>query len=247
MGGTTEGRLLAERLHRDPRFRILLSFAGRTAAVQAPDVPHRVGGFGGVAGLAAFLRARAVDALIDATHPFAARMSEHAVQAARETATPLVRVARPAWVAIAGDRWIDVASFAAAAEALGAAPRKVFLTVGRLEIAAFREAPQHDYLVRAVDPFDPGLPHARVLAARGPFALADELDLLRRAQIDVIVSKNAGTRATYAKLEAARALGLPVVMVQRPVLAPADETTSIDGALAWLAGLHGASLSRRGE
>lgn len=247
LGGTTEGRLLAERLAGDPRFRALLSFAGRTENIVRPHVPHRVGGFGGVSGLASFLRDERFDALIDATHPFAARMSEHAVHAAAEADVPLLRLARPAWRPVDGDRWTKVSSFPEAADALGAAPRKVFLTVGRLEIAAFHRAPQHDYLVRAVDAFDPGLPRARVLTARGPFALEDELALFAREHIDVIVSKNAGTRATYAKLEAARAREVPVIMVERPTLAKAREVETIDAVEAWLSARHTTSASRRGE
>jgi precorrin-6A/cobalt-precorrin-6A reductase len=247
LGGTLEGRTLAERLVQEPRYDTLLSFAGRTASLQPPGVPHRVGGFGGIAGLVAFLRDERVDALVDATHPFAAQMSSHAVMACDDTRTPLIRLERPAWRANAHDRWLDVANMPAAAAALGADPKRVFLSVGRLEIAAFGAAPQHDYLIRAVDPFVPDLPRARVLAARGPFELSAELALLEQERIEVLVSKNSGTVATYAKLAAARALALPVVMVARPQLPAAECAASLDEVSAWLAALHGASFSRRGE
>ena len=247
LGGTLEGRLLGERLGRDARYAILLSFAGRTESLRRPDVPHRVGGFGGVEGLARTLRAQRFDALIDATHPFAARISSNAVQAAALTGTPLVRLARPLWERAAGDHWTEVSDFASAAHALGAAPRRVLLTVGRQEVPAFAAAPQHAYLVRAVDDFTHGLRRARVLSARGPFALEDELRLLTRERIECIVSKNSGTPATYAKIEAARMLSLPVIMVQRPPVPDAPEVATLDDVCAWLEVLHGAPSTRRLE
>jgi precorrin-6A/cobalt-precorrin-6A reductase len=210
-------------------------------------VPHRVGGFGGVAGLATFLERERFSALVDATHPFAARMSEHAVHAAAQTRVPLIRIEPAAWLPEPGDRWIEVPDMAAAADALGLAPRRVLLTVGRLEVAAFARAPQHVYLVRAVDPFEPNLPHARVLAARGPFALEDELRLFEQERIESIVSKNSGTAATHAKLVAARRLGLPVIMVARPHLPAAPQARSLDEVIGWLEGVHGSTSSRRGE
>jgi precorrin-6A/cobalt-precorrin-6A reductase len=241
LGGTAEGRRLAERLARDARFELLLSFAGRTASLVAPGVPHRVGGFGGAAGLAAFLRQGGFRALLDLTHPFAARISANAVLAAHEADVPLLRLSRPAWHARPGDRWIDAPDMSAAARALGSAARRVFLSIGRLELAAFCAAPQHHYLVRAIDAFtlpDP-LAHARLLLARGPFDLAAERALLERERIELLVSKNSGTDATYAKIEAARALGLPVVMVRRPPLPACDEVSTLAAAQAWLERLQG--------
>jgi len=244
LGGTSEGRQLAEILAGDPGFAPVLSFAGRTASLQVPRAPYRVGGFGGVLGLAQFLRAEGCAALIDATHPFAAQMSSHAVQAAELTQTPLLRVECPAWRAASGDRWTSVANMSDAAVALGELPRRVFLSVGRLEISAFLAAPQHDYLVRAVDEFEPGLARARVLAARGPFEVPAERELLLRERIQVVVSKNAGTPATYAKLVAARELGLPVILVARPRLPCAETVDSFEPALAWLEALARQALAR---
>lgn len=234
LGGTGEGRELAQRLAGE-RYETLLSYAGRTANLLRPDTPHRVGGFGGVAGLAGFLREHGFGALVDATHPFAAQISRHAVEAAAHTRTPLLRLTRPLWTPEAGDRWLDVRDMEAAAEALGVAPRRVFLTIGRLEVAAFRRAPQHDYLLRAIDAFEHGLERARVILARGPFTHADERALLERERIELVVSKNAGTDATRAKLDAARELGIAVVMVARPPVPEAEETASLDGVLDWLA------------
>jgi precorrin-6A/cobalt-precorrin-6A reductase len=242
LGGTSEARLLAEALSKDLRFAALLSFAGRTESLLRPALPHRVGGFGGAEGLAAFLRAGQYRALIDATHAFAARISHNAAAAAQTTGVPLLRLARPAWQPVLGDDWRPQADMEAAALALGQAPRRVFLSVGRLELVAFCQAPQHDYLLRAVEPFTPpaGLSRARLIAARGPFALADEQKLLRDERIELLVSKNAGTPSTYAKIEAARALAIPVLMVARPVLPAVREVETQAEVLTWLSALHDA-------
>jgi precorrin-6A/cobalt-precorrin-6A reductase len=250
LGGTTEGRVLSERLARDSRFDVLLSFAGRTASLQRPDVPHRIGGFGGAEGLHAFLNTQRFAALVDATHPFAAQMSHNAVLAAERAHVPLLRFEREAWRPVPGDRWIPVANMAEAAAAIGPEPLRVFLSVGRTEVGAFRAAPQHAYLIRAVDSFAPALRDARVLAARGPFTLAGELELLLRERIEVIVSKNSGTEATVAKIHAARELRLPVVMVERPVLPPARLAHTLGDVEAWLGALHeraSGSVQRREE
>lgn len=246
LGGTSDGRRLGEQLSGDPRYAPLLSFAGRTQSLQHPSVPHRVGGFGGIAGLVEFLRAGRWAALVDATHPFAAQMSLHAAKAAELVGTPLLRLTCPPWRPVPGDCWTQVADMAEASVALGERPRRVLLSIGRLELHAFRAAPQHEYLIRAVDDFPPELPRARVLAARGPFEVDAERSLLQNERIDVVVSKNAGTAATYAKLVAARALGLPVIMVARPLLPPVPTVETLEEALDWLTALHQASLQRRG-
>jgi precorrin-6A/cobalt-precorrin-6A reductase len=246
LGGTSEARTLALRLGDDARYSALLSFAGRTQTIADPGVPYRVGGFGGVEGLLAHLAREGHRALIDATHPFAAQMSRHAARAAERAGLPLLRLENPAWRALPGDRWQRVSSMADAPLALGETPRRVFLSIGRQEVAEFARAPQHDYLIRAVDRFAPPLAGARVIAARGPFELRDELALLERERIEVLVSKNAGTPSTYAKIEAARRLGLPVVMVSRPSLPPVDTVPDVEGALGWLAAVHDAPPMRRG-
>ena len=234
LGGTSEARRLAVRLVDDARFAVMLSFAGRTENVVDPGVPYRVGGFGGAHGLCEHLRGGDYRALVDATHPFAAQMSRNAAQAAERCALPLVRLEGPPWSPVEGDRWLEVATMAEATAALGSTPRRVLSTVGRLEVGAFAAAPWNEYVLRAVDPFDAPLPRARVIAARGPFELAAERELLERERIDVLVSKNSGTPSTYAKIAAARELGIPVVMVSRPHLPAVATVPDVGRALGWL-------------
>ena len=236
LGGTAEGRILSERLAADARYDALISFAGRTESLERPKEKHRIGGFGGSDGLAAFLRAGHFHALVDATHAFAERISANAVEAARSTRTPLLRVEREAWTKVEGDRWTSVANIGAAVSAIGNEPRRVFLTIGRTGIDAFSAAPQHRYWIRTVDSFElpRALAHGEVIAARGPFSLADEIALLERNAIEVIVSKNSGTPATYAKIEAARTRRIPVIMVERPQLPEITQMSDVGGVLGWL-------------
>jgi precorrin-6A/cobalt-precorrin-6A reductase len=240
LGGTSEASALARALAGDARFAPMLSLAGRTAMPVLPPIPCRIGGFGGVEGLEAYLRARAVDALVDATHPFAARMTSHAGQAAAACVLPLLRIDRPPWHPVPGDRWSFVPDMTAAAHALGPAPRHVFLTIGQQELAPFRAAPWHRYLIRSVDPPPPDLrpADAAIITARGPFDEAGEAALLRGHGIDVLVTKNSGAAATGAKLAAARRLGVEVVMVARPPSPVLETVADAAGALAWLERRH---------
>lgn len=219
-----------------------------TRSPKASPLRARTGGFGGVDGLAAYLRKHGVGALVDATHPFAATMSANAGAAAAAAAVPCIAICRPAWEEQPGDRWRRVPDMASAAAALDPAPSTVFLTVGRKDLAPFRAAAQHRYIVRSVDP-PPAedLPAgATVIAARGPFALEDETRLLRAHRIETIVTKNSGGSATAAKLVAARRLGLPVVMVERPP-APAASVPTVEDAWQWLLARHAeAAPARRG-
>jgi precorrin-6A/cobalt-precorrin-6A reductase len=236
LGGTAEGSGVARALAEHARFRPVLSLAGRTRAPVLPAVAARRGGFGGVAGLAAYLRDEGVGALVDATHPFARQMHRHAAEAASIAGVPRVAVWRPGWAPAAGDRWTEVATMEAAVQALGMAPRRVFLTVGQQELAPFRAAPWHDYLVRSVEAPDPAdlPPGVRTIAARGPFLEADEVELLHAEKIEVMVTKNSGGDATVAKLLAARRLGIPVVMVTRPPMPEPPVVPDVAGVLAWL-------------
>jgi precorrin-6A/cobalt-precorrin-6A reductase len=218
LGGTTEARHLAEALAGESDVTPVLSLAGRTQAPQLPPIAFRIGGFGGVDGLIGYLRDSKTDLVVDATHPFAEQMSAHAEAACGATGIPLVMFSRPPWQAVEGDHWIEAESATAAARALGENPKRVFLTVGRQQLAAFEAAPAHDYLIRSIDAPDPPprLPNHHLILARGPFSFSDEVDLMRREKIDVLVSKNSGGVATYAKVAAARSLGLLVIMMQPP-------------------------------
>ena len=229
LGGTTEASAIARVLAGDARFAPVLSLAGRTRAPVPPPVPWRLGGFGGVAGLAEYLRREGMEALVDATHPFAARMKANAAAC---TAVPRVAVLRPGWVAGEGDLWTRVPSMAAAAAALGSVPRRVFLTVGQGELAVF--GPPHAYLVRSVDPPGDAPPGATVVTARGPFSEADDLALMERFGTDILVTKDSGGTAVAGKLQAARRLGVAVVMVDRPPPPPGPTVPDAAAALDWL-------------
>ncbi|MDE0705252.1 MAG: cobalt-precorrin-6A reductase [Rhodospirillaceae bacterium] len=246
LGGTAEASALAERIAEDARFEGTLSLAGVTRSPRASPLAMRTGGFGGADGLAAWLRQHDIDALIDATHPFAAAMSANAAAAAAAASVPAIALLRPAWQEQPGDRWIRVPDMPSAAAALGIAARTVFLTIGRKDLALFRAAPQHRYIVRSVDPPPPDLlPEGAIfIAARGPFALEDEERLLGEYRIETIVTKNSGGTATAAKLAAARRAGLPVVMVERPPVAGPTVPT-VEEAWEWLVALHGEGTSAR--
>jgi precorrin-6A/cobalt-precorrin-6A reductase len=246
LGGTAEARQVAGALAARGDCDVVLSLAGRTEKPAAQGVPVRVGGFGGAEGLAAHLEDNAVDLLIDATHPYAARISANAAEAARAAGVPLLALRRPGWEHMGGDRWTEVDDVGAAVQALGAAPRHVFLTLGRQEVHAFEAAPQHRYLVRSVDPVDPPLtlPRLETVLSRGPFETADELALLERHGIDVVVSKNSGGSATYGKIAAARALGIEVVMVRRPALPDVPAAGTVHGLVAMAGHLLGPVAER---
>ena len=236
LGGTAEARQLAGRLAGRTGLEITLSLAGRTASPTAQPVPIRVGGFGGPDGLAKYLVGERIDALIDATHPYATVISANAVVAARRSGVPLIALRRPPWTAVPGDRWIEVSDVREAVRALGQTPRRVFVALGRNELAPFREAPQHYYLIRSVDPVEPPLPlpHVGYVTGRGPFGEADDRGLITEHRIDVVVAKNSGGTATYGKIAAARVLGIDVVMLRRPAAPGGAAVETIEDAIAWL-------------
>ena len=240
LGGTTEASALCRVLAGDERFAPTLSLAGRTRAPALPPVDCRIGGFGGARGLAAYLVATATDAVVDAVHPYAVHMSHHAVTAAASAGVALLALRRPAWTPVEGDQWTVVPDLPAACRAIGTLPRRVFLTVGRQELAPFRDAPWHRYVIRSVDAPSPGdlPPDSLVITARGPFDVVAERALLAAHGIDVIVTKNAGGDAVRAKLDAARALGVAVIMTARPAKPPAEVVATADAALQWLIARH---------
>ncbi|MFC8963258.1 cobalt-precorrin-6A reductase [Streptomyces sp. NPDC057094] len=219
LGGTTEARELAAELTARPGVRVTTSLAGRVARPGAVEGDVRTGGFGGADGLARWLREHRVDVLVDATHPFASGITANAARAATATGVPAVVLRRPGWQAGPGDRWHEAGSLTEAAALLPGLGRRVFLTTGRLGLAAFAHLSGPHFLVRSVEAPDPPLPpDTEVLLARGPFTLDDERALLLRHRIDVLVTKDSGGAATSAKLAAARDLALPVVVVRRPPL-----------------------------
>lgn len=230
LGGTGEAVTLARAAA--PAFEVTTSLAGVTRdPVLPPGEVHR-GGFGGSDGLAAYLRARGVHAVIDATHPFAAAMSRNAVAATAQADVPLLRLTRPAWTRQADDVWIEVSDTAAAAKAITA--ERVFLTTGLRDLDAFAVRRDVWFLVRSIEP--PArvpLAHCELIQARGPFDETAEIELMRDHRIETLVAKNSGGDATYAKIAAARALGLPVIMIARPVLPAVETVNDVAAALAW--------------
>jgi precorrin-6A/cobalt-precorrin-6A reductase len=248
LGGTVEARQLAERLAGRTDLSVTLSLAGRTARPSPQPVPVRIGGFGGVEGLAAYLTVQRVEVLIDATHPYAAIISNHAAEAAARTGTNVLALRRPPWTALAGDRWIEVDDVADAIGALGGTPRRVFLAIGRKEVATFAAAAQHRYVVRSVDPIEPPLvlPYASYIMARGPFPEAEERALLEKHRTEFVVCKNSGGDATYGKIAAARSLGIEVVMLRRPALPAVASVETVQDAILWLDHVPG-PFTDRGE
>ncbi|MEU7254834.1 cobalt-precorrin-6A reductase [Streptomyces rimosus] len=241
LGGTTEARALAADLaDRLPGLRVTTSLAGRVAAPRLPAGEVRIGGFGGPDGLAHWLREHAVDALIDATHPFAGTISFNAAQAAATAHVPLLALRRPGWVPEPGDTWHPVASLTEAAAALPDLGHRIFLTTGRMGLATFAHLTDQWFLVRSVDaPEPPFPPRMEVLLDRGPFTLEGERALLRDHRIDVLVTKDSGAAATAPKLRAAREAGVPVVVVQRPAVPSGVPVVgTVEEAVGWVRDRH---------
>jgi precorrin-6A/cobalt-precorrin-6A reductase len=245
LGGTAEARRLAAALHRDPAFAVTSSLAGRVAVPALPRGEVRIGGFGGADGLAAWLSGHRTDAVVDATHPFAARMSANAVTAAATAGVPLLVLRRPGWSAGPGDRWHRVPDAPAAVELLPTLGTRIFLSTGSGDLPAFAGLDAW-FLLRAVDPPPPPLParHHLVLA-RGPFTADAERALLREHRIEVLVARDSGGELTAAKLVAARELGLPVVLLARPPAPDAPAVASVEDAVAWLAAAFAGRPGRR--
>jgi len=233
LGGTGEARELAQTLVATG-VEVVSSLAGRTTDARLPVGEIRQGGFGGAAGLVSWLRENSVDAVVDATHPFAATMTEHAVAASREIAVPLLVLRRPGWTPGPGDRWHWVDTAAAAAELLASLGSRAFLTIGRQGLDAFEHSGVW-MLARCVDPPEPRPSWCTLILARGPYDVDGELTLMREHRIDVVVTKDSGGPQTAAKLTAARQLGVPVAVIRRPSLpGGVDVTESVDQAVEWV-------------
>ena len=235
LGGTGEARRLAAALHGREGFSVTSSLAGRVAVPALPEGEVRIGPFGGVHGLVAWLRGRPTDAVVVATHPFAARMTANAVAAAETVGVPLLVLRRPGWREGPGDRWHRVPDAGAAAALLPELGKRVFLATGSGDLHVFAGLDDLWFLLRAVDPPPPPLParHHLVLA-RGPFTADAERALLREHGIDVVVTRDSGGEMTAAKLVAARELGLPVVLMARPPAPPARTVETVAEAVEWL-------------
>lgn len=235
LGGTSEASALA-RLVAETGLRAVLSYAGRVEVPRTQPVPVRVGGFGGVDGLAAYLATNGITHVVDATHPFAAEMSRNALAACAAAGVPLLTLSRAPWPM--RDGWQEVPDLDTAVAALAGSARRVFLAIGRMDVARFAAQPQHHYLLRFVDVPEkaPPLPRHEVVVARGPFDLAGDRALLERFEADIVVSKNSGGDGARAKLDAAAALGLPVLMIARPMVPERVEVFAPEAALEWVRG-----------
>ncbi|MEL6450714.1 MAG: cobalt-precorrin-6A reductase [Pseudomonadota bacterium] len=235
LAGTTEATALANAAA-DRNLTGTVSFAGRVERPKRQPLPQRIGGFGGIDGLAQYLKAQEITHVIDATHPFAAQMSRNAVAACAQAQVPLIALTRAPWTAQGGDSWTRVPDIAGAVAALDQPARRVMLAVGRMHLAEFAPNPQHFYLLRLVDPpkAPPPFPDHHVLVSRGPFTQADDRALMHAHRIDLVVSKNAGGTGAYAKIAAARGLGLPVLIIDRPSLPARAEAHSVGQVMDWL-------------
>jgi precorrin-6A/cobalt-precorrin-6A reductase len=235
LGGTSDAHLLADAVAR-AGLDATYSYGGRTRTPAGQKLPTRTGGFGGANGLAEYIRREAITHVVDATHPFAAEMSRNAVLACALTGTRLIALERAPWSRSPGDNWIDVADVASAAMALPFERACVFLAIGRQHIAPFGAKPQHAYTLRFVDPPDGALPlpDADVIVSRGPFALESELEMMRSRGIEWVVARNSGGTPARAKIDAARELGLPVVMIKRPELPDRPRAESVAEVMQWL-------------
>jgi precorrin-6A/cobalt-precorrin-6A reductase len=234
LGGTLDASLLAAEIAR-ARIKAVYSYGGRTRAPADQPLPTRIGGFGGASGLADYIRRENITHLIDATHPFAAEISRNAVEACKDTKTPLIALERAPWVQAPGDNWIEVVDVNAAVAALPESPAQVFLAIGRQHIAPFASKPRHAYTLRFVDPPEAPLPFAAdVIVSRGPFTLDAELEMMRARGITWIVARNSGGDGARAKIDAARALGLPVILISRPRLPERSRVESVAEVMHWL-------------
>lgn len=236
LGGTGEANwLAAEAAARG--LDAVYSYAGRTQVPVNQPLPTRIGGFGGADGLADLIRQEEFTHVIDATHPFATEISRNALAACAATATPLLALERKPWIRTADDVWIEVDDVAAAVAALPQARANIFLAIGRQHVAPFAAKPQHAYTLRFIDAADGPLPlpDADLIVSRGPFTLANELETMRSRQIEWVVARNSGGAGARAKIDAARELHLPVIMIRRPQLPDRPRVDSVAEVMHWLA------------
>jgi precorrin-6A/cobalt-precorrin-6A reductase len=247
LGGTAEARALAAALTGLPGVQPISSLAGRVAAPALPGGEVRIGGFGGAAGLTRWLGAERIAAVVDATHPFAAIISRSAADSAAAVGIPILALRRPGWTEQPGDDWHRQPSAAAAAESLAESPaeslgsraQRVFLTIGRTELAPFAGLARHWFLIRSIETPQPPLPpRHEVVLARGPFSVPGEIELMRRHRIELLVTKDSGGPLTEAKLVAARELRLPVLLIDRPPVPDVPAVATVEQARDWVVALQ---------
>ncbi len=241
LGGTEEASSLAKRLSQQDNCHVVTSLAGRTVNPRALSGEVRVGGFGGVFGLVSYMKQASIDVIIDATHPFAAQMACNAEIAANLMGVPRLKLLRPEWKQVAGDRWIVLSTLKEAATVVKNLAKEqrlscVFLTTGYQGLEHFKCIERPHFLVRLVDQKSrlAAVPNFTVVNARGPFSVTQELSLYKKYKVQALVSKNSGAKAVYAKIIAARLLQLPVIMVDRPKMPEGNLCKTVDAAIAWL-------------
>ena len=236
LGGIRDSLTLIALASTIPGLEVINSLAGRTRQSVMAFKPTRVGGFGGVSGLIDYLREQKIDLLIDATHPFASKISWNAAIAASELNIPHLMLVRPPWKKIEGDHWLEVESNEFAAKVLPGLASRIFLSIGRQELASYAHLKDLWFLMRMIEQpelYSP-VPLGKILTERGPFSLKEERSLLQKYKIGAVVSKNSGGDATYPKVVAARELGIPVVMIQRPFLPEAEQASDVESVVSWL-------------
>ncbi len=236
LGGIGESWKLTALASTIPGLEVINSLAGRTRKPVMTSTPTRIGGFGGVSGLTNYLREQKIDLLIDATHPFASKISWNAAIASSALNIPRLMLVRPAWKKMEGDRWVEVESNEVAARVLPELASRIFLSIGRQELVSYTHLKNLWFLMRMVEPpqANTSVPPGKILTERGPFSLEEERSLLLKYEIEAILSKNSGGDATYAKIIAARELGIPVVMIQRPSLPEGEQVSDVESAVSWL-------------
>ncbi len=232
LGGTGEARELAERLAAIETVEVTVSLAGRTRTPYRPPGKLRIGGFGGVEGLTGWLRAAAVDFVVDATHPFARRISHHAREASRRLGLPHLRLERPPWQAEEGDRWLEVPDFDAALAVLPRFGRRVFANVGRDRLPRLEACRECRFLLRVMEPFADPPADVDVVTGRPPYTVAGDRALFERFGIEALLVRNSGGAGARPKLLAARELDLPVVMIARPPPSPGPRVEEVEEAVA---------------
>lgn len=236
LGGSNEGFALAKTLQGHKNYTITSSLAGRTSLPKKPVGPYRIGGFGGSEGLKHYINTNKIDAIIDATHPFAQNITKNAAKAAGDTKCPLLHIWRPQWKRAAKDNWIEVPTMQAAAERLTKHHAPIFLTIGRLELAAFLPRTDLAFITRAIEPNqnEQWPKNFHFIYAKGPFDYNQELALIKKYNIKAIVTKNSGGPGAFAKIEVARTLNLPVIMINRPPKPKGNLASTPEEALNWL-------------